>query len=368
MSFAVDPVTSGRPMLQPGRVWQKAKRYDRNEHLSTMRAGGANLGKRMRSIVTFVLFSIFLLPNAALSQEAEPFHTRNLNPAIAIFGLPTWEAVTGVQVLSVTTEIANHYRLSRRGTDTLVLDGETTRVDLFYSRPLGKRWAVSAELPLIQQSGGILDDLVDGWHSAFRLPDGGRNNRPDGELLFAFGRDGQPFFRLNDEGSGLGDMQVTLARRFAADERFVARASVKIPTGKESILAGSGAGDWSVTLLRPRAGTLRGRAAGYFWGVGVLALGEPERIAFPVDDHSIVGIVGGGLQILPKFGIKAQIDVYSAMYDTPLEELGQHAVQATIGGWWDAGTHTRADFAINEDLHVSTAPDVVVHLGLRWQW
>jgi hypothetical protein len=143
---------------------------------------------------------------------------------------------------------------------------------------------------------------------------------------------------------------------------------VKVPTGKESILAGSGAGDWSVTVLRPKTGTLRGRAAGYFWGVGVLGLGKPERVAFPVEDHSVVGVVGGGLQVLPKFGIKAQIDVYSAMYDTALEELGQHAVQATIGGWWDAGARTHVDFAINEDLHVSTAPDVVVHLGLRWQW
>ncbi|HEY5566452.1 MAG TPA: DUF3187 family protein, partial [Gammaproteobacteria bacterium] len=59
---------------------------------------------------------------------------------------------------------------------------------------------------------------------------------------------------------------------------------------------------------------------------------------------------------------------YSAMYDTPLEELGQDAVQATIGGWWEWGEQSRLDFAISEDLHVSTAPDVVVHLGLRWNW
>ena len=26
------------------------------------------------------------------------------------------------------------------------------------------------------------------------------------------------------------------------------------------------------------------------------------------------------------------------------------------------------EFAVNEDLHVSTAPDVVLHLGIRWGW
>lgn len=305
---------------------------------------------------------------AALAQEAEPFRTRNLSPAIAIFGLPAWEGVTAERVFTAMTEVANHYRLSQRGADTLILDGETTRVNLFYSRPLGERWAVSAELPVVYQSGGILDDAIDAWHSAFRMPDGGRNNRPEDELLFVLARHAQPFYRLDDNGQGFGDLQVSIARRLAGD-RFVARASVKIPTGRESILAGSGARDWSLTLLRPRAAMLRGgRTAGYFWGVGVLALGEPERIVFTAKNRAIVGILGGSLKVLPKIGIKTQIDVHSAMYDTPLEELGQDAVLATIGGWWEAGQRIRLDFAVSEDLHVSTAPDVVLHLALRWQW
>jgi hypothetical protein len=323
----------------------------------------------MRAIVISLALVLCFDPvSAPFAQEAEPFHTRNLNPAVAIFGLPTWEGVTGERVLTATAEIANHYRLSQRGGDTLILDGETTRVNMFYSHPLGERWAVSAELPMIQQSGGILDDLIDGWHSAFGMPDGGRNNRPEGELLFVMAHNGQPFYRLDDGARGLGDLQLSIARRLAG-ERFVARAAVKIPTGRDGILAGSGSRDASLTLLRPRAGMLRGgRAAGYFWGIGMLALGAPEQIAFAAKDHAIVGMLGGGLKIFPRIGIKAQIDVHGAMYTTGLEELGQDAVQATIGGWWEIGERTRLDFAVNEDLHVSTAPDVVLHVALRWQW
>jgi hypothetical protein len=41
------------------------------------------------------------------------------------------------------------------------------------------------------------------------------------------------------------------------------------------------------------------------------------------------GIVGGSWQALPKFGLKAQIDVHDAFYDSPLEEIGETAIQAT---------------------------------------
>lgn len=307
-----------------------------------------------------------LQPSAA--QETEPFHTRNLSPPIAIFGLPVWESVTAQTIFTATTEIANHYRLSRRGRDTLILDGETLRMNLFYSRPLGERWSFSAELPILEQSGGMLDDIVDGWHSAFGLPDGGRNSRPEDELFFQLARDNQPFFMLDGGRRGIGDLQISLARRFGADGGFVARAAAKLPTGRESMLAGSGSGDWSITVLRPRPKSWRGRSAGYYWGVGWLAIGEPERVAYPVEAGSLVGILGGSLAVLPRFGVKAQIDVYSAMYDTPLEELGEDAVQITLGGWRDVGERGRLEFAINEDLNVSTAPDVVVHLGLRWSW
>jgi hypothetical protein len=325
-------------------------------------------GAWMRAISILMATLTLLQCVAVFAQEAEPFHTRNLSPPIAIFGLPIWEAVTQQRVLTATAEIANHYRLSQRGNDTLILDGETLRMDLFYSRPLGDRWSLSAEVPVLQHSGGMLDDLVDGWHSTFGLPDGGRNNRPEDELLFELATGSQSFLRIDDDRRGLGDLQIGIARRFGADGRFVARASVKAPTGDSDILSGSGSSDWSVTLLRPGQAMLRGRAAGYYWGVGWLDLGEPERVAYPVEAGALVGILGGGVRIFPRIGLKAQIDVYSAMYDTPLEELGQDAVQATIGGWWEWGEQSRLDFAINEDLHVSTAPDVVLHLGLRWNW
>jgi hypothetical protein len=304
----------------------------------------------------------------ASGETVEPFRTRNLSPPIAIFGLPAWETVRRESMFGATTDVANHYRLSQRAGDRLILDGETLRTSLFYSRPLGERWSVSIEAPFYQQSGGVLDDLIDGWHTAFDLPDGGRNNRAEGEILYEMSVDGVPFFVLDDADRGIGDVQVSLARRFGNDDGFVVRSTVKLATGNESVLAGSGSTDWSLTVLRPRAVTFAQKPAGYFWGVGVLDFGEPERLLFPTKGSATIGIVGGSWKAWPRIGLKAQIDVYSALYRTSLEELGQNAAQVSFGGWWDMSEHGVLEFAVNEDLHVSTAPDVVLHMNLRWRW
>jgi hypothetical protein len=305
---------------------------------------------------------------AALGQAAQPFHTRNLSPPLAILGLPTWETVTDAQVFTAQTAVANHYRFSQRDSDTLILDGETLRISMFYSQPLGEHWSFSVAAPLVQQSGGFLDDAVDAWHSAFNMPDGARNARPEDALMFRMGDAAGTFYRLDDDERGVGDLQLGFARRLGADERFVARTEIKIPTGDEDALAGSGAVDWSVTILRNRDGFMGARAAGYYWGAGVLVLGQPDVVAFHANDYAVTGVLGGGIKIFPRIGIRGQLDFLSPAYDTELEELGQPAVLATIGGWWEMSARSRLEFGVDEDIHVSTAPDVVLHVTLRWSW
>lgn len=322
---------------------------------------------RVIRIVTLCLLQT-VLSQAALGQVAEPFHTRNLSPPLAIFGLPTWETVTDAPVFTAQTAVANHYRLSGRDSDTLILDGETLRISLFFSQPFREHWSFSVAAPLVQQSGGFLDDVVDAWHSAFNMPDGARNARPEDALMYRMANAAGTFYALDDDERSVGDLQIGFARRFGADERFVARTEIKIPTGDEDALAGSGAVDWSVMILRNREGSLGQRAAGYYWGAGVLLLGQPEVVAFRANDYSVTGVLGGGIKIFPRIGIRGQLDFLSAAYDTELEELGQHAVLATIGGWWEMSARSRLEFGVDEDLHVSTAPDVVLHVTLRWSW
>lgn len=321
---------------------------------------------RSRAAIGACLLLLGLRTHA--QEESEPFGIRNLNPLVAIFGLPAWDAIPSGTHLSTTVEIANHYRLSRRGNDLLVLDGETLRTTLSFDRALNERWSVGVELPYYHQGGGVLDDLIDVWHSAFGLPDGGRNNRPEDQLLFVLGDGGGPFFVLNESGGGLGDTQLKLARAFGPDGGFVIQGTIKLPTGEEDLLAGSGSSDFGVTLLRMRATTLRDRPAGFFWGVGLLDVGEADRVEFEAEDGAYTGVLGGSWRIWPRAGLKAQLDLHSPFYNTQLEEIGEKAIQATFGGWIRPNERAHFEFAIVEDLEVSTAPDVVLQMAAHWSW
>jgi hypothetical protein len=300
------------------------------------------------------------------AQESRPFRSTNLAPPVAIFGLPIWADVPEGAVFGLTAEIANHYRLSRRGDERLILDGETHRLRLYYERPFDGDWSVAFDLPLLRQSGGFLDNVVDAWHSTFRLPDGGRDFRPEDQLEFMLADGAGDFFVLDEPSTGPGDLQLSVARRFGGGEGVVVRGAIKLATGDEEILAGSGATDWSLGVFRQREGTVRDRAAGYYYGLAVLDPGRPDLVRYPIEDLSWNGVLGGALSIGERIGIKGQLEVYTPLYDTLLEELGQTAVQATLGGWLRFGDGTLFEFGVSEDLHVSTAPDVALFFGLQW--
>ena len=133
---------------------------------------------------TIVALTAALWSALAAAQLAEPVHVRNLNPLVAVFGLPAWDTVPIGTRFGVTGEVANHYRFSVQGNDLLMLDGETVRTNLSLTHGFASGWSFGVEVPYYRVGGGVLDDLIDGWHSAFGLPDGGRNARPEGEFLY----------------------------------------------------------------------------------------------------------------------------------------------------------------------------------------
>ncbi len=80
------------------------------------------------------------------------------------------------------------------------------------------------------------------------------------------------------------------------------------------------------------------------------------------------GILGGSWQRWPRFGLKAQVDVHTPFYDSPLEEIGDTALEATFGAWMQRHKNAQLEFAIVEDLRVRTAPDVVLKIAAHWSW
>ena len=312
-----------------------------------------------------MVFAALVPASVAIADDLGPFRTANMSPLQSIVGLPVWAAAPAAATLGASLETANHYRLSQSSSDALLLDGETSRLRFWYEQPFGERWSYGFDIPVYHQSGGALDDLVDAWHSAFNLPDGGRNYRPEGLLEFRLADSGGESFELLETSTGLGDIQLTAAGRFGMRDGWTLRATLKLPTGDDEILAGSGEADLTLSALHLRHGDFAGRAASYFVGAAWIEIGEPATVEFDIENQALAALLGGALTLGQRFGVKGQIEVNTALYDSDLEEIGQTAAQLTLGGWLSFRESMSFDFAISEDLHVSTSPDVVIMLGLR---
>lgn len=288
---------------------------------------------------------------------------------MAIFGVPSWDMGLDAEMpsrLALSWEMASYFRFVGEGSEQLIVDGETWRAGLVYQRLVAESWTIGVELPMIKQSGGVLDDFIDGWHSAFNLPDGRRNTRPEDELqLFYTDGSGPSYFRSQPD-SGLGDLQLSAARSFGARDDWLLKLTLKLPTGDDELLAGSGASDLGVTVMRSGTGTWRSHAAGWFWGGSLVHLGQPESLPAQARDWVAIGMVGASWQPFSRVGFKAQLDLHTAFYDSALEELGDPAMQATVGGWWAIDARRTLTVAVIEDLIVRAAPDVVLQVNFAW--
>jgi hypothetical protein len=304
---------------------------------------------------------------SAHAQEAAPFATLNLSPTEMIFAPSGWARPTSGTRITASAAIANDYRISAAGDDRLVLDGETWRTSLALQHGFGARWTAGVEIPYYRHSGGVLDDFIDAWHSAFNLPDESRNASPEDRLLFLLESGSRAPLRLQSATGGIGDAELALGRRLGPlDDGYFLRAVVKLPTGNADRLTGSGAADFALTVMRSQPLRKWNRPAGFFWGVGAARLGQAERIPYDQRRGALLGLVGVGVKVWPRTGFKVQVDARTALYDSPLKELGSPAVELGIGGWRELRGRRSLEFAVDEDLNVGTAPDVALHLAYEW--
>lgn len=313
---------------------------------------------------------LLLWPGMASGTALEPLHTQNLSPFTALLGLPRWDAAAATEAgwrLRLDLDLASHLAGSRVGGETVILDGETVRTTLVVRRRVSPAWVVGLEVPYVRHSGGFLDSFIDRWHDAFGLPDGGRDLRAEDLLQFEYRSDGLVASQLSSDQSGLGDVTVSVAREIGAGGLEL-HARLKIPTGEAERFTGSGGTDFSLSLLQSRPRPPGGRWQGLFWGAAVVRVDQGDLDQPTPKDWVAMGLLGSAFQLSPRVNLKAQLELHSAPYDSPLEELGDFSAQITFGASITVAEALYLDLALSEDIVTSSAPDVAFHLGLVWGW
>ncbi len=309
------------------------------------------------------------------AAEITPFYTQNQSPLVRIFGLPSIGNAAVLQSrkadLRMVLDYASNYAQDSNPRENILLDGESARAAVDARFGIGKGFEAGAVIPYIVQGGGFLDGFLIDYHNTFGFPQGGRDEAPRNRLLYLYQKDRQTRLRVDQSGSGIGDIQLTggfqVYRSEVNPSRAAAlRASLKLPTGESAELRGSGSTDLSLWLTASDDYSL---AVGHFTVFGAAGImGLTKGDVLPEQQRNVAGFgsLGAGWSPARWIAFKVQANGHTAFYkESALRELNAASVQLTIGGTLSFSETILLDVGVTEDLVVKTAPDVVFHLGLR---
>lgn len=296
-----------------------------------------------------------------------PLPTRNENPLLAPFGvpgvLPARLPAAGGDAVGATFNWSNSMTLESEGNSAYHMDAEWQELRLEWLHGVTDRVAVRGELPWRRLSGGTLDHAIEQWHEFWSLPNGDRDEVARDALRIEFSQGPDLLLQVDESGSGLGDIPLSIGWQLRAGERHALAAwfTVKAPTGRARDLSGSGALDAAASV----AGEWR-LADRWQWFAQADATWLGDGDVLPTRQRNVVGSAMTGLTWNAWRGLDltVQLDANSAVFDAPTHAAGD-ALVLGFGASYRSGGGWRYDLGFGEDLTVDAAPDFTIVLGVQ---
>jgi hypothetical protein len=325
-----------------------------------LRAGPQKAGPRYPALAVAAAL-LWARAGPLLAQEF--FATRDQNELLRGFyvPLPSDSRLDAGAALSATVLVANTLNVQSDPHETLLVDGESDALDLTYENSLAQSWRYRLTVPIIRDSGGILDSVIDTWHEAFDFPRGDRPFYPKGQIDYFYS--GHARIDLDHSETSLGDIAADLGWYALDDARRTLSfwGGLKAPTGKVADLTSDGAWDsalWGHAAMRwPK------------WQLGAeIGVAQPfgdEIFAGNAHRTSMFARIALSRALGPRWSVRAQLDGQTGrVAGTDLRFLGP-SMQLTVGASRRLRGRWRIDMGFAEDIAVNTAPDITFFLGIR---
>ncbi|NCO57264.1 MAG: DUF3187 family protein [Deltaproteobacteria bacterium] len=311
-----------------------------------------------------LLLLVLSLAVAVRPTAAAPLLTRNLYlPFLAFYAPPPLAAAPPAAWRgAISLDYASLFQVEDRAARETVVDVELARLALHLGRRLTPRWAVDGELPMIETSGGVLDDFISDWHRTFYLPDGGRASAPANRHLYRLRVAGKTL--LDEEGAsyGAGDVAATLTWLAlpSPGARLAIRLGVKAPTAGPR-LGPRGSGGWDLA-----AGAVAEAEEGVWATALHLGVVLPTGVAEVTTRPFATGLVEVAWRRLPTLPLTVAVAGQTSPYHTGVAVLDRPAVELRLGASHPLSATTAVELAFVEDLTHKTTPDFSLHLAMRW--
>jgi hypothetical protein len=327
-----------------------------------------------RGAIAVLLGIAVLLPATfAHAVEIHPFYARHFSPLVQAFGLPPAEdgdiAAAGTVLSRLVVDAANSYHSGTGPRQSASLDGETWRTTLALRYGIGPRLEAGIDVPVVNHSGGFLDSFIESFHKAIGKPKNDGAGNPQDQLAYAYRRDGAAIIDLKNDVWAFGDVMLSGAWSLSSSNesrrRTALRATLKLPTGKESNLTGSGGTEGSLRIAVLDPETLARWNTTLFASAGAMYIGTDTFVSDLRRPIVGFGTIGAGWTAASWMALKLQADAHTALS----REDGFKPLAWTIhlmGGFTFAlPGGVDMDLGIAENILNETAPDVGFQLGFR---
>ena len=309
-----------------------------------------------------------------------PLTTRNQQPmALTLMAFRPRRAATqpeGELGLAVQTAWASTEEIANfppgNPEESVVIDSETLRTTFRARYGLSERIDIEVELPFLYAGGGALDSFIEGYHSAFELPDGARDENPNDQFQVAVVSGDELLYQLEGNRLGVQDIPIFLTLATRKEDQhgpgIAVRTGVELPTGSEAQGFGNGGLDFGFGLLLEKTWG-RWSVTG---GAELVFPAQSELMSSSTDHHyenMYSWELAGEYRWNDSFSVVAGTIWTSRMINTvDLEEIAREVLDLGIGGVWDLGRDNRLAFSIHEDLVAATGTDLTLQLGWSWRY
>lgn len=326
-----------------------------------------------RAVAALSFLQILLSVPAAQAVEIHPFYARHFSPLVQAFGLPPAEdgdtAPAGTVLSRLVVDAANSYHGGAGPRQSASLDGETWRTTLALRYGAGPRLEAGIDVPLINHSGGFLDGFIDDFHRFIGKPKNDGTGNPRDRFGYTYTRDGTAIVVLTDDTWAFGDVLLSAAWRLSlpggARRPTALRAALKLPTGNEKELAGSGGTEASLRIAVLDPVTFSRWNTALFASAGVLYIGTDTILGDLRRPVVGFGTIGAGWSPASWIALKLQADGHTALS----RENGFKPLTSTVhlmGGFTFAlPDGVEMDLGIAENVLNESAPDVGFQIAFR---
>lgn len=246
----------------------------------------------------------------------------------------------------------------------LVLDGESSQVNLRYRHRWDACWQANASGSWLAHSQGWFDEPVDSWHQFFGFPDAMRGEWPLNQLEYGYRQDDKEQ-ALSGETSGFGDVQLQVQRYFeCSTASSVLRVGLKLPLGKPSDFTGNGSVDTFIDWQSAWYQSKRFSRLRWAGSAGAMITSNSQLLA---EQRPLIGFgsMAMNASLTTRSHFVLQLDWHTPLFHSELRELRRPAAQLSLAYRLNVGQRSALELSFSEDIAIDTAPDIVVRLA--WQ-